>query len=199
MPSNPTRRTVFGGLVMGAAALGVPAPLWALTTDQAARLINDLVGEINRVINSGKSEQRMYAEFEGIFRQYADVPIIARSALGVAARSASSAQMNAFTDAFRGYISRKYGKRFREFIGGRLEVQDARTVKKSIEVRTVAHLRGEAPFKVDFLVRDGMSKFYNMTIDGVNMLQLERTEIGAMLDRRKGNIDALIQDLKTAS
>ncbi len=30
------------------------------------------------------------------------------------------------------------------------------------------------------------------------MLMAERTEIGAMLDRRKGNLDALIEDLKTA-
>lgn len=200
MPSNPTRRTVFGGLVMGAAALGVPAPLWALTTDQAARLINDLVGEINRVINSGKSEQRMYAEFEGIFRQYADVPIIARSALGVAARSASSAQMNAFTDAFRGYISRKYGKRFREFIGGRLEVEKARAVKSFFEVKTIAYLKGSAPFEVTFLVSDksGRDLFFNMYIEGVNVLATERTEIGAMLDQRRGNLDLLIQDLKKA-
>ena len=32
----------------------------------------------------------------------------------------------AFTAAYQGYISRKYGRRFREFIGGRIEVVDAR-------------------------------------------------------------------------
>ena len=97
-------------------------------------------------------------------------------------------------------MARKYGKRFREFIGGRLEVQGVKQVKSFYQVRTIAHLRGEAPFEVDFHVSDrsGKDLFFNMYIEGINMLLTEREEIGAMLDRRKGNIDALIRDLKTA-
>ena len=37
-----------------------------------------------------------------------------------------------------------------------------------------------------------------MFIEGINMLLTERTEIGAMLDRRGGNIDAMIADLRKA-
>lgn len=200
MLSNITRRSVIAGLMAGAASLAVSGPALALNTDQASGLIDDLVGEINRVINSGKPETRMYADFEKIMVKYADVPIIARSALGVAARSASASEMRAFTAAFQGYISRKYGKRFREFIGGKLEVQEARKVKSFYEVKTIAYLKGEAPFEVTFLVSDksGRNLFFNMYIEGVNMLATERTEIGAMLDKRKGNIGQLIQDLKTA-
>jgi phospholipid transport system substrate-binding protein len=128
------------------------------------------------------------------------VAIIARSALGVAARSASTAQMAAFTQAFQGYISRKYGRRFREFIGGSIEVVDAKPLKSYFEVISVAYLRGEAPFDLRFHVSDksGRDLFFNIIIEGVNMLASERTEIGAMLDRRKGDIDALIKDLATA-
>ena len=66
--------------------------------------------------------------------------------------------------------------------------------------RTLAKLRGQAPFDVTFLVSDKAGKplFFNMFIEGINMLLTERTEIGAMLDRRKGNLDALIEDLKAA-
>ena len=76
----------------------------------------------------------------------------------------------------------------------------ARKVKSFYEVRTTAHLKGEAPFDVTFLVSDrsGSDKFFNMFIEGVNMLLTERTEVGAMLDRRRGNIDQLIADLKKA-
>jgi phospholipid transport system substrate-binding protein len=123
-----------------------------------------------------------------------------RQALGVAAKSASKAQMSSFTKAFQGYISRKYGSRFREFIGGRIEVTDARAVKSYYEVISVAHLKGQAPFDVRWHVSDksGKNLFFNIIIEGVNMLASERTEVGAMLDKRKGNIDALITDLKTA-
>jgi len=37
-----------------------------------------------------------------------------------------------------------------------------------------------------------------MFIEGLNMLLSERTEIGAMLDKRKGDLDKLIADLKNA-
>ena len=47
--------------------------------------------------------------------------------------------------------------------------------------------------------RSGREKFINMYIDGVNMVLTEKTEIGAMLDRRGGNIDTLIADLRKAS
>ena len=200
MVNELSRRSVLSGLMAGVAGLALTGPAFALNTEQARNLINDLVNEINNVINSGKPEAAMYGDFEQIFIRYADVPIIARSALGIAARSTSAAQMKAFTLAFRGYISRKYGKRFREFIGGKLQVESARQVKSFYEVKTTAFLRGEAPFEVIFLVSDksGRDLFFNMYIEGVNMLATERTEIGAMLDARRGNIDQLIQDLKTA-
>ena len=38
-----------------------------------------------------------------------------------------------------------------------------------------------------------------MYIEGVNLLLTERTEIGAILDSNKGNIDAMITELKRQS
>jgi phospholipid transport system substrate-binding protein len=200
MQSDFSRRSfVLTGVAAGATAV-LPLPAMALSDAQAKTLVDALVADINKVIASGKSEKAMYADFERIFNRYADVPTIARYALGADARSASSAQLSRFTAEFTRYISVKYGKRFREFIGGQIEVQGAKPVKTFIEVKTLAKLRGQAPFDVTFLVSDKAGKplFFNMFIEGINMLLTERTEIGAMLDRRKGNLDALIEDLKTA-
>ncbi|NNE80036.1 MAG: ABC transporter substrate-binding protein [Silicimonas sp.] len=199
MDSDFSRRSA---LICGASGIlalsGLPA--LALTTDEAASLINKAVGDINKVINSGKSAGAMYGDFERIFRRYGDVPTIARSALGPPARSASSAQMRAFTSAFSGYMARKYGKRFREFIGGQIKVTDARKVKSFQEVRATAKLQGRAPFAVSFMVSDrsGTDKFFDLLIEGISLLKSERAEIGAMLDKRGGNIDKLIADLKRA-
>lgn len=196
-----TRRATVIGLIATAAALAVSGtPATALTDAQARSLIDKVVGEINAVINSGKSETSMYRDFEGIFRRYADVPAIARTALGPPARSASSAQMKAFTDAFTTYLARKYGKRFRDFIGGKIEVKGAKAVKSFQEVQAVAILRGQAPFAVTFMVSDksGSDKFFDLLIEGISLLKSEKSEIGTMLDRRKGDVDGLIADLKKA-
>ncbi len=198
--SNPTRRAALGMIGGGLALSMAPVPAFALSDAQARQLIDTALGEVNAAIASGKSGAALYADFERIFVRYADVPVIARSALGVAARGASSAQMAAFTTAFRGYISRKYGRRFREFQGSRFEVTGARPVKSFYEVKSIAYMRGESPFEVLWHVSDKSGKhlFFNIIIEGVNMLASERTEVGAMLDRRRGNIDQLIQDLKSA-
>lgn len=188
-------------LTVGAAAAAVaalPGPASAFDVNTARALIDRAVADVNSIINSGKSERAMYADFERLFVRYADVPVIARSALGPAARQATPAQLQAFTTAFQGYISRKYGRRFREFIGGQIEVTGAKPIKTYFEVTSLARLRGQAPFDLRWHVTEkgGKQMFFNIIIEGVNMLAAERTEIGAMLDRRRGDVDALIADLK---
>jgi phospholipid transport system substrate-binding protein len=200
MMNDFTRRHA---LATGFAALTVaslPTGAFALTDARAMALVNQVVVEINKVITSGKPLKRMISDFEKIFIRYGDVNIIARSTLGADARRASSAQMKTFIKVFRGYISRKYGKRFNEFSGGRIEVLSSRKVKSWHEVKSKAHLKGQAPFEIKFLVSDrsGKDLFFDMVIEGISLRLSERTEIGAMLDRRNGNIDALIADLRTA-
>jgi len=198
--NNPTRRWFISASLSAAALLGAQ-PVVALTTPQARSLVDKLVAEINAVINSGRSQNQMYGDFEKIFRKYADIPIIAQTILGRADwQRASSAQRAAFIDAFTGYIARKYGKRFRELIGGKVIVTGAAQLKSFQEVKATAELRGTAPFEVSFRVSDksGKNLFFDMLIEGISLLKSERNEVGSMLDRRRGNIDAMIQDLRKA-
>jgi phospholipid transport system substrate-binding protein len=185
--------------IAAALATGLmPVRAFALTTGQARSLVDRIVGDINSVIGSGASETAMIRQFEQIFADYADVPIIARSALGNPWRSASDAQRRAYVGAFQSYMAKKYGRRFREFIGGRIEITDAKTVPNGIEVHANALLQGQAPYNVSFVISDGSGapKFINMFIEGISMILSERTEIGAMLDRRRGDINGLIADLE---
>lgn len=194
-----TRRHFLASVFAVGAAVSAPMPAFALSEGAATALVDKLVGDINGVINSGKSESAMFGDFETLFVRYADVPIMARYTLGADARRISKSQLNAYTKSFQGYIARKYGRRFREFIGGRLETKSARAIKAGYEVRTTAFLQGEAPFEVTFLVSDksGKDKFFNIFIEGVNMLLTERSEIGALLDQRGGDIDKLTKDLRS--
>ncbi len=198
MKSDLTRRSFLGSTI--AAGVLAAYPVLALTSDEARVLIDRVVGDINGVINSGKSQRAMFRDFEGIFRRYADVPTIARSALGPPARTASRAQLRRFSDAFTGYLARKYGRRFREFIGSKIRVTGARKVKSFQEVKAVADLRGQPPFAISFMVSDrsGSDRFFDLLIEGISLLKSERAEIGTMLDRRRGDIDALISDLTKA-
>ena len=200
MTSNFSRRHVLATGLAFSGLAALPTGVLALTDARARTLVDAIVSEINRVIASGKPLSSMIADFERIFTRYADVNIIARSTLGADANRISSSQMAAFTKAFRSYIARKYGKRFNEFVGGRIEVNSVKQVKSWHEVKSTAYLRGEAPFEVSFLVSDrsGKDLFFDMIIEGISLRLSERTEVGAMLDRRNGDINAMIADLKKA-
>ena len=200
MQSDTTRRMFLGGAAASGLVALAPVQALALSDAQATQLVDRVVAEINKVIATGGSLSAMVRQFEGIFSRYADVPIIARSALGADARRASSAQLRAYTSAFQGYIARKYGRRFEEFVGGEISVQGTRQVKSFHEVQATVKLRGQSPFQVNFLVSDksGQPRFFDMIIEGISLRLSEKEEIGAMLDRRKGNIDQLVADLKSA-
>tara|TARA_Y100001958_G_scaffold155569_1_gene146476 strand:- start:1648 stop:2253 length:606 start_codon:yes stop_codon:yes gene_type:complete len=174
---------------------------WAATAEDAELLVGRVVREINAVISSGNSEAIMLKQFEKIFKSYADVKTIARYALGNDARALNKMQMDRFTEIYSVYVSHKYGRRFREFIGGKIVVQKSRPIKSFFEVETLAHIKGWEPFTVSFLVsnKSGKLLFFNIFIEGINMLLSERTEIGAMLDKRRGNIKKVMKDLQNAS
>lgn len=197
-PNKPTiaRRSLLA--LTGAALVGAALPAQALTTAEAEALVSRLVGEINAIIGSGKSEAAMIRDFDGVLSRYADMPIIAQTVLGVPWRSASAAERRAFTEALQGYLARKYGKQFRSFIGGDIEVQSARPVRSFFEVRSIARLRGEAPFEVTFLVSNGSGRdlFFNMIVEGINLRTTENTEINALLDRNGGDVGRLAQALQ---
>ena len=165
----------------------------ALSLETSQAMVGNLVAEVNAVIAAGKSEAAMISDFAGLFDKYSDVPTIARYCLGADARSASAAEMQTYTTAFRHYISSKYGRRFREFVGGEIVVEGAEAVKSWIEVETTVSLRGRSPLRMDFHVSDrsGSHKFFNFIIEGVNMLLTERAEIGAILDAEGRSIDRL--------
>lgn len=196
-----SRRNVLA-LMAGAAALALlpTRPAHALSPAVAQSMIQQAIDQVFQVINSGRGTAQMYRDFEAILERYADVDIIARTVLGPVARQASPKQFAAYRNAFRGYLGRKYGKRFREFIGSKVEVTGARPLKSFVAVSSVARLNGRAPMEVEWHVSDksGQPRFFNLIIEGVNMIASERAEVAAMLARRNGDIVALTADLQKA-
>lgn len=180
-------------MIFATTCAAMPMRASALSMETSQAIVTSLVTDVNAVIASGASEAAMISEFAGLFDKYSDVPTIARYCLGADARSASNAQMRTYTAAFRNYIASKYGRRFREFVGGEITVEGAEAVKSWIEVETTVNLRGRSPLRMDFHVSDrsGSHKFFNFIIEGVNMLLTERAEIGAILDSEGRDIGAM--------
>ena len=197
--NNKTRRFVMMSF-LGIAGL-YASPVFAFKKSDAEKLIKNLTNDVLGAVNEQKSEDIMFSRFEEIFSKYADVPLIARKALGPTWRGASKAQRSAYVSAFRGYMARYYGKRFEEFLGSEIIVSNSRKTSGGFLVGSNIILKDGSSYQAQWHVIDVRGKYlmYNLFLEGVSVLSDVRVQIGSMLDKRAGSIDRLIEHLNSKS
>ena len=197
--NNKTRRFVMMSF-LGIAGL-YASPVFAFKKSDAEKLIKNLTNDVLGAVNEQKSKDIMFSRFEEIFSKYADVPLIARKALGPTWRGASKAQRSAYVSAFRGYMARYYGKRFEEFLGSEIIVSNSRKTSGGFLVGSKIILKDGSSYQAQWHVIDARGKYlmYNLFLEGVSVLSDVRVQIGSMLDKRAGSIDRLIEHLNSKS
>jgi len=197
--NNKTRRFVMISF-LGIAGL-YASPVFAFKKSDAEKLIKNLTNDVLGAVNEQKSKDIMFSRFEEIFSKYADVPLIARKALGPTWRGASKAQRSAYVSAFRGYMARYYGKRFEEFLGSEIVVSNSRKTSGGFLVGSNIILKDGSIYQAQWHVIDAKGKYlmYNLFLEGVSVLSDVRVQIGSMLDKRAGSIDRLIEHLNSIS
>jgi len=197
--NNKTRRFVMMSF-LGISGL-YASPVFAFKKSDAEKLIKNLTNDVLGAVNEQKSEDVMFSRFEEIFSKYADVPLIARKALGPTWRGASKTQRSAYVSAFKGYMARYYGKRFEEFIGSKIIVTNARKTSGGFLVSSNIILKDGSIYQAQWHVIDARGKYlmYNLFLEGVSVLSDVRVQIGSMLDKRAGSIDRLIEHLNSKS
>jgi len=197
--NNKTRRFVMMSF-LGIAGL-YASPVFAFKKSDAEKLIRNLTNDVLGAVNEQKSKDIMFSRFEEIFSKYADVPLIARKALGPTWRGASKAQRSAYVSSFRGYMARYYGKRFEEFLGSEIIVSNSRKTSGGFLVGSNIILKDGSSYQAQWHVIDARGKYlmYNLFLEGVSVLSDVRVQIGSMLDKRAGSIDRLIEHLNSKS
>ena len=138
-------------------------------------------------------------KLKNLFEKYVDIPIIARAVLGKSWREANSDQRKRFIDAFKRYVSNKYGRQFSEFKGTTLEIVKSRDTltKAGVLVSTEVVVPGNPPLKVVWQISDGSGdlKLVDLRVEGISMLSTERQEFRAKLKKFNGSLDDLILDI----
>ena len=193
-----SRRAVLagaGGLVLSTA---IPTFAFGLTESTAISFIQKAVADVHVIINSGKPEVQMLVDFEAFFRDYGEVPLIAKTALGAPGRKASSSQLSDYIRAFQGYISRKYGRQFRDFAGAKINVISSRDAgAKGMLVKSLIDRPSKPEVDLEWWVIEvnGRPKMFDLIIEGISLISTERTEIGALLESLGGDIDKMTAKL----
>ncbi|MGV6839616.1 MAG: MlaC/ttg2D family ABC transporter substrate-binding protein [Planktomarina sp.] len=188
-----SRRLFLGGT----AALCVAQPVFAVSPAGAEQFVTRVADEIMSIVKSGSSQSSVAGKFNKMIGRYGDMPVISRSALGPASRSASGSDLSAFSKAFQGYVARKYSQQFAEFKDGSIKIKSSKDRGRFVEVQAQIIRPGKAAINVDFRVWDksGSTKFIDILIEGISLITTERAEMGALLDQRGGSISKLAKDL----
>ena len=173
--------------------------LYADTVVESQNLVKSLYNDLVATSIKEMSVDEQETELQQLFKKYVDIPIIARAVLGKSWRTASTVQRTLFVDAFKKYISNKYGRQFSEFKGTTLEIIKSRDTltKAGVLVSTVVIVPGNPSLKVVWQVSDGSGslKLIDIRVEGISMLSTERQEFRSRLKKFDGSLGDLIIDI----
>lgn len=192
-----SRRAALGMIAASFAASAGAAR--ALDGAQAEAFVRKTVDEVLAILREASAQEPRTEKMLELFRRRAALPQIARFTAGVAWRSMSEAQQQAFVDAFEHYAARIYANRIGEYSGETVEVTGSQDAgKRGVLVTSVVKAQGQPETRIDWLIDDrgGEPRLVDVVAEGVSLSISQREEFAAMLDRRGGDIDKFIADLR---
>lgn len=194
------RRAVLALLASAAAVAAAPGRAAALTGGEAEDFVRQVVSEVVSLVESGKPLAQQKDGFRALFEKRAAVSSVVRFVMGATWRDMSGAQQSQMQDAFLDYVSRVYAELLSSYKGQSIELGQVQDFgKKGILVASTAKGEGVENVAVEWLVSDRGGQgpqLVDVIIEGLSMLQSQRQEFGAMLEKRGGDVDKLIADLK---
>jgi phospholipid transport system substrate-binding protein len=187
---------LVGGALSAAVA---PAAARAATEAEALTFITKVVGEVEALVKSGRSTADQATGFRVLFESRAASQQAARFVMGLAWRDMTADQQTRFHGAFLDHIANVYAGLLSEYSGQTISVTQAKDFgRKGVLVYSLAQGGGTSDVAVEWLVSDRGGRgveLIDITIEGISLLQSQRQEFGAMLEKRGGDVDTLIADL----
>lgn len=189
--------TIAGGLVVQGSTAA------ALSEDEARAHIGLTLDELKAMLRVPGSATSRAKELRRIMSTRGNLPLIAKFSAGRIWREMNADQQDRFVDAFGHFVSITYSRRFDEYSGDP-NISVGRSVdagRKGVLVQTPIIVPNGPPIGIEWLVSDrgGRTEIVDLVIEGISMAATQREEIGAMLAKRNGDLEALITHLATAS
>ncbi len=171
---------------------------------QPDELVLSISEEVLRILNTDDTENykqdptKLYGLVYDIILPVVDFNAFAKLTLGRHWRKASAEQRGRFVSEFKGMLIRTYTKYLVDYAGTEVHLLPARTPnnggKRQI-VYTEVTVPGKQPLPVNysFWRRGGDWKVYNVTVNGLSLVQLFRTDFAREINQ--SSLDALIERL----
>jgi phospholipid transport system substrate-binding protein len=141
------------------------------------------------------------AEFRKLLDQSFDLETIGRFALGTYWRSATPAQQKEYQALFRKMVVDVYTARFNDYKGQQFQTKGYRSIGQNDTLvnSLIIPADGGQPIAVDWRVRSkgGSYKIVDVLVSGVSMSVTQRSDFASVIQRGGGNVDVLINHLKS--
>ncbi len=182
-------------------ATAVPsAPAQAITPGEASRFVSTLGDNAiaalgDESIDADQRQERL----RGLLREGFALKGIGKFVLGRHWRAASKEQRARYLDLFESYILHSYGARFSQYSGETMRVVDEKDDRGKGRLVVSEIVRGDgSSLIVQWRVREGKGRLMivDVVVEGVSLAITQRSEMAAVMQQKKGDIDALLDEIE---
>jgi len=194
----------FGAAILGVVLLvTIALPAHADDVADAQSFVRTLADKaISQLTSPSMSQGERETAFRELLREHFDVPAIGRSALGRYWRVAKPDEQTEYMSLFEDLIVATYAARFRDYGGENLDILTASKLGSEdsnvVLVRSQISRNVAKPIRLDWRVSQasGDPKVVDMVIEGVSMMQTQRSEFTSVIVRNGNKVAGLITELR---
>lgn len=185
-------------LVATTSAVGTSVGPRTVVEQATQQVLNMLENNAERIQNDPEAVQALVAE---IVLPRFDFELMSRFVLGRHWRDASPDQRQAFTQAFRDLLVRTYARALDDYSGEDVRIPPQRipddTDRVSVQTEIIQVDGPVIPVNYALFFRDAQWKVFDVTIEGVSLVQNYRAQFGDIA--RADGLDALIDRVRTGA
>ncbi|TVQ82182.1 MAG: ABC transporter substrate-binding protein [Micavibrio sp.] len=194
---NPV--VIFFAVIFAGSIFAMPAQASDISAQE--KLVQSMGDDALAVLSQGKigmaQRKRKMGEW---LDTYFDIQTIGRFALGRNWRSATEEQRDEYLKLFHAMIVKTYAERFEEYSGEVFEVTGYRELNpRDSLVHSRIVPKGGAPVTVDWRLRqneNGEYRVVDIIVEGVSMIQTQRSEFASIIQQNGGDVEALLVSLR---
>ena len=168
-------------------------------TNGAEKFVQSLADDaVSTLTSKNLTETERQYNFRELLHNYFDINGIGKWALGRYWRKASPSERKEYLGLFENLIVGTYSNRFNAYSNEKLSVKGSTSRGKFALVRPHLNRNNQKPIRVEWRVTqpDKNYKIFDIVVEGVSMIQTQRSEFSSVIRRNGGNVSGLLSALR---
>jgi phospholipid transport system substrate-binding protein len=171
------------------------APSSFAAADDPASVVGDLGTRALAAMRNGDTVA-VQERFRQLFRQYFDAEACARSALGPHWQNTTAPQRQEYANRYEDYIVIVYSTLLSRLSAEGITVLGSQPNEEGVIVKS--RINGVVPIGVDWQLNPTSNgyKVTNLFVGGINMANMQRSDLVSVVQRNSGHVQALLVALR---